>query len=236
MKKILLIISFLIFSYSFSQKLNGKVIYSKEFNKSAPKDTLHEKVNQIKNAVYEMIVKSAKSLEYELKINNNTSSFEIINSLESESLAAKISGGAGFYYTDQYNCLRKVDRFGETFIIKYKADRIKWTLINENKKIGKYLCYKAITKYKKSENSTYYYEIVAWYTSELPVKFGPIGFSNLPGLILELTFNNKATYKMKKVDFTINNIEIKKPVNGKVVTAEEYTKIVKENVDKRLNR
>ena len=75
-------------------------------------------------------------------------------------------------------------------------DKVLWQLDKDTKKIGSYLCHKAVGKYK---NRTY----EAWYTSEIPINDGPYIFKGLPGLILEIydtkTYNTFSMISIKKV-------------------------------------
>jgi len=80
-----------------------------------------------------------------------------------------------------------------------------WTISDETKKIGKYTCYKAITKNFRGRN----YEV--WFTYDIPVPNGPWKFHGLPGLIMEvhddkdlvnITFNSIKEKTDKEVDYT----------------------------------
>jgi GLPGLI family protein len=57
-----------------------------------------------------------------------------------------------------------------------------WKLINESKTIMNLKCLKAETFFRGRK-------YIAWYTEELPVKYGPRNFYGLPGIILELEEN-----------------------------------------------
>ncbi len=71
-----------------------------------------------------------------------------------------------------------------------------WVLQNETKKIDGYTCYKAtVSRVLYTENE---HTVEAWYTPEIPIPFGPIGYGGLPGLILQLT-QRSVTYVTKKV-------------------------------------
>ncbi|MEH0153089.1 GLPGLI family protein [Limibacter armeniacum] len=59
-----------------------------------------------------------------------------------------------------------------------KSDLI-WNITEEMDTIQNYLCYKATTQYGK-------YDIVAWFTPEIPHSDGPHAFWGLPGLIVKL--------------------------------------------------
>ena len=59
------------------------------------------------------------------------------------------------------------------------STNIKWQLQEEYKKVSGYQCQKASTTFRGRN-----YE--AWFTSEIPLSFGPWKFNGLPGLILEI--------------------------------------------------
>ena len=64
-------------------------------------------------------------------------------------------------------------------MVKEEPYHWKWDLYQEKKRIGGFLCQKAMTKFR---GRTY----VAWFTNEIPVPFGPWKFQGLSGLILEV--------------------------------------------------
>ena len=73
---------------------------------------------------------------------------------------------------------------------------IKWNLkYKETKKIGKYSCKKATAVFRGTD-------IVAYYTTEIPVSVGPFKFNGLPGLILEVK-----TLGINKMLWTVKNIQ-----------------------------
>jgi GLPGLI family protein len=75
------------------------------------------------------------------------------------------------------------------FQLKYKGvnrliidslPEINWNIDNKAiKKINGYTCNKAITKFRGRE-----YE--AWFTTQIPINFGPFKFNGLPGLIISI--------------------------------------------------
>jgi GLPGLI family protein len=137
--------------------------------------------------------------------------------------------GDGLFYSnikDSYLLEEKVT-FDKNFLIKH--EKINWTLINEEKKIGNYLCKKATTK-KTVVNSSgeFTTAVIAWYAPSIPLNFGPKNFNGLPGLILELT-DRQMVYKVSKLELNTNNkkYKIKLPKNGKFLTYEEYEKELK---------
>ncbi|WP_291116352.1 GLPGLI family protein [Flavobacterium sp. UBA6135] len=73
--------------------------------------------------------------------------------------------------------------------------------------------------------------VTAWYTPDIPVSQGPESYWGLPGLILEVS-DGKTTILCSKI--VINPKEkasIKAPKKGKVVTQQEYDKIVTEKME-----
>jgi GLPGLI family protein len=65
-------------------------------------------------------------------------------------------------------------------LVKDSLPNFDWDLkSSETKIIGNFLCKKATTDFRGSQ-------IVAWYSEELNIPFGPWKFKDLPGLILEL--------------------------------------------------
>jgi GLPGLI family protein len=69
------------------------------------------------------------------------------------------------------------------------------------------------------------YDFTAWYSPQLPYKFGPAGYGNLPGLIIELQ-GASFTYGVKKIDFygDVENKENEMPKfkKLKLITEEEF--------------
>jgi GLPGLI family protein len=142
------------------------------------------------------------------------------------------------------------DIFGYEFVIKDSLPKIDWQITTETKIIGDYNCVKATYIEPVSKNDLEAYEryqgkinngkttlfqmkkpepqtITAWYTSEIPVSFGPNGVWGLPGLILQLE-NENYIYFCTKVSLKNNEkVKIKIPNSGKVISKKEYEKYEK---------
>ena len=65
----------------------------------------------------------------------------------------------------------------DKFIMKEEFPELDWNILDETKEIGGYTCQKASTTFK---GRTY----EAWFTTEIPMSFGPWKLQGLPGLIL----------------------------------------------------
>ncbi len=73
--------------------------------------------------------------------------------------------------------------------------------------------------------------ITAWYAPEIPVSHGPESYYGLPGLILEINDGKTVILCSKVVLNPKEKVTIKAPTKGKVVSEEEYNKIVLEKME-----
>jgi len=234
-KKLIYIFLFLIIYNSQAQQYKGSVYYQKESMKFSSEE--FKKVNE-KNPDFlskvSLIDKNVKlileDLRFKLTFNKHESIFKADEYLELEK--NKFYGfatgpeGSATYYNNLTNkeYLSQIDVYGEKFLIN--NPKTAWVLANEIKKIGKYQCYKATAVVETmGSKGIIKYDVVAWYAPELSIPFGPLGFSGLPGLIMELEYQ-QTRYYVSKIDLSSKDkIEIKKPTQGKVVTKEEFENI-----------
>ena len=73
--------------------------------------------------------------------------------------------------------------------------------------------------------------VTAWYTPQIPVNQGPGDYWGLPGLILEVN-SGRTTILCTKIEINpTDKTQIKAPSKGKVVTKDEYAKIVKDKMN-----
>lgn len=220
MKRILIIVLFLGFSnLNFCQENINKVQYVyKVKNDFISKDLIEkEKKNGLKDNL-ELINNSIINYQNKMSFNLTFNKFESIFSMnkmlnldfdKQMIFVMAIIKAKDIIYTDLKNriTLKKIKTLGEEFNVKTNLDSVKWELTQEEKTIGGYRCYKAITKsiFKKG------LIIEAWYCPSIPFGFGPKGYGGLPGLILELT-ENRITFFAKEVKMNINekfNFEFK---------------------------
>lgn len=155
------------------------------------------------------------------------------------------------------NSIEEGDIFGKDFLIVEPLEKPDWKLVNETKKIGDYNCFKAQLTVQVTEKQRKDYEeflkkeeikpalfkmeepkdktIIAWYTPEIPVSFGPNNYWGLPGLILEIN-EEEAIILCSKV--TLSNKEkskIKAPNTGDKVTQKKFDEIQKKKTDSMKN-
>jgi GLPGLI family protein len=237
MKKIILLSTLLLFTVlSFSQ--NGKVfvMYKKDIINYYPINNSNPEAQKIMNTIQDGLKTSSNSLRYNLIINNNESLFSLEENLaiETDEKSLKFIVGAGGASGDFYmnlktkEAIRSVELSGEIFNIVSNLDSIKWQLTSESKLIGNYKCYKALTtKVVENNKGIFKHPVEAWYAPEIPFGFGPVGFGGLPGLIIEIQYQNVRFYASTIELNTKKGTKIVKPAKGKEVTKDEYNEISK---------
>lgn len=140
---------------------------------------------------------------FSLQIGNNRSFFVSNKSLEKDSIMqivakkAKNHGGSSFDFRGMsipktkfpYTILQSSDRI-EYFqrvgmpLLVYKENPIRnWKLFDESQVINSINCKKASVNYKGRN-------WIAWYSTEIPLPYGPYKFGGLPGLIVKITDQN----------------------------------------------
>ncbi len=128
------------------------------------------------------------------------------------------------------------ETLGKKFIISDSIRKLNWKLGSDTKSILGYTCRKAVSQRygkrmsmninngvmeKKETNDTT--NIVAWFTTDIPVSAGPEVPGQLPGLILALDMNDgRMTYVATSVSPKVDQASIKEPSKGKKVTPDEF--------------
>lgn len=150
---------------------------------------------QIVKVTYDKITWSptSGSFEVHLYVNDNQSQF-IFNQK-----SKKFNTEEGFtltladnYYVNNYNF--QTQQVEENRILADKTvlyatwqNDIEWEITDEEKMIGEYKVRKAITKSIEIDPEDEYYNgnVIAWFTTDIPIPSGPGRYYGLPGLILE---------------------------------------------------
>lgn len=121
-------------------------------------------------------------------------------------------------------------KYGRQYFVKESIPIMKWKIFkNETKNIGNFKCLKATTSFRGRDYT-------AWFTTEIPVLFGPWKFNGLPGLILEIYDINKNVYwYFKNIKYPSTDVEISNNLlNEKLefqkdfLSLEEYSNKLKE--------
>ncbi len=112
--------------------------------------------------------------------------------------------------------LEQTGLFGKDFLVSDSIAAIKWKVsAGEQKVILGYTCMKAL--YKDSLNN-----IIVFFTPQIPLRFGPDKYGNLPGVILEL---QSAQTHIIATEVTKDMPEIKAPAKGDKMNRKEFDKI-----------
>jgi GLPGLI family protein len=215
----------------------GRVIYQYDIQEENFGE--NEKNQNLVNKFKRNLKENKDKIKYELLFSNGEANYKLIKNLNTEknntlNFVILLTGGTEEVYTNlkEEVSFKKVDFLGDFFIVKSNLKK-EWIFTQETKIIGGYNCFKAILKKKK--NKIKKPDIVAWYSPEIPIGFGPKGYCNLPGLIIELKVG-PIIYFATKIELNPKEeIEVKKVTNGKLVTEEEFDNIVM-RIDKKKER
>lgn len=123
-----------------------------------------------------------------------------------------------------------------SYVVSDSVKKLDWKLAVETKNILTYTARKAIAHREVQrpqitvENGemkrtiiTDTVDVVAWFTTDIPVPVGPELQAQLPGAILELDINKGQTvYKATEVSPKVNVNKIREPKDGKKLTAAEF--------------
>jgi GLPGLI family protein len=230
-KKAFIFFTFILFTFLCQgQQLNGKITYKiNNSNLSINTDTIkNHTVKKLLNKIFTNS-KDTEGITFELVFNKEKSFFKYIEQLEASDLKinlhhilAKTNGK--IFSTHKFS-LNKSSRYD--LLIKDSYSDYKWKLINESKKIGGIICYKATgikTTFKTKKNIYRKSKITAWYAPEINVPFGPSGFGGLPGLILELTDGKLTNFYASKINLKKKK-KVKSPPKIKVIEREKFNEL-----------
>ncbi|WP_428223574.1 GLPGLI family protein [Flavobacterium sp.] len=227
----LMTVFFSVFNVCYAQQ-SGNVQY-----KIFPTGGTFENLDKVKSSslsgYFKGIDDAIKSLIAELNFSDNKAYYNLLPSMNIEDrinkAARSFAGNGEYFYTKTGEYIHKKSLLGEEFCVKHRSDN-DWKLTSESKIISNYICYKATRiRTNNVKGILKKYEVVAWYCPKIPVNFGPIGYGNLPGLILELQEPTK-TYCAFKINLESKKIEIKK-INCAPISEEEFEMRYKKVLD-----
>jgi GLPGLI family protein len=228
-----IIILFSLFSnIVFSQNLEkkGMVIYEITI---AQEEYMKKNANVLKN--YFRAVESSKNIEFTLVYNHKNSHFKVNSNLTSDKFgygyALSYANYMGEIYQDSSSIFTKVNNHIGKFIIK-KPPKQNWIIENEQKIIDGYICYKATNEYVVDNGvGIFRHPVIAWFCPQLPFPFGPNGYGNLPGLILQLQERN-VVYGVKKLVFDFKDEIVFNFKDYKVLNEDEFQHYINNLIDK----
>lgn len=223
-----------------SQEYNALVTYKASLNSEEFYNRLiqNENIDEARKNVQLDLLNAEFPINFLLLIKGSESLF-----IAEQSLEEKVQSGLGMNRTGMvardFNTYYRNIKTGENFYQCYftkdilvQLSEIKWEITKETKKIGEYICYKAIgnTNEKQVYGYGYLEPTIAWFSPEIPIPFGLQNFHGLPGLILELTVNHQdgiVLYEAIKIELnSTDKIKIRKPVGRKMIPEGEYAELI----------
>ena len=118
--------------------------------------------------------------------------------------------------------LEQVQFMTRDFVVASDLEESSWKTTAKKKKVLNYICVGA----EKQVNGD---TITAWFTSEIPVPFGPDGYHGLPGLIMGIEKDGDMLVLASKVELSaLEKLNI--PSNGQKMKRKAFDKTVEEKV------
>src|SRR5690606_17756185 len=113
--------------------------------------------------------------------------------------------------------------WGSEILLQQKLNSTPWTIENSSRTISGFVCFKAVKTFSQKEGGfSREKKIEAWFTPEIPLKFGPKGYGDLPGLIIELTENN-VTFFLKELKYEDDkDLKLERPSKGIKMSKEDF--------------
>jgi GLPGLI family protein len=137
--------------------------------------------------------------------------------------------------------IQQQEFFGRDFLITEETPDVDWKITSERKEIQGYDCIKAEYQNPASEEeqdgpgmvNLRSMDAVAWFAPSIPVSAGPMGYGQLPGLILELDLGDgNMVISASSVELgDISEKDLEKPNKGKKVSREEFEAIAAEKME-----
>ena len=126
--------------------------------------------------------------------------------------------GNQVYYSNNQKKMYSSLFFKNRILVDDGFINIEWKINTETKKIGNFSCIKATTTFR-GRNYT------AWFTTDIPVPYGPWKLNNLPGLILEAYDEDKYVYwYFKNIEFpSMKSQEIESDITKNLNSYINYT-------------
>jgi GLPGLI family protein len=211
----------------YSQNLSGKVTYVISMEPISKKriDSLSKKLSTKKVKMDKWmrdILKNTPDITAYLEFTNSESLYKVEDKMKNDgkisfNINRTFAGGDDRYYknTKTKEYFQENGTLGELMLIEIEPK--KWQITQASKKIGNYLCYKAID----FESTNKKMKPVVWFTPQIPVSFGPKEYNGLPGLVLLVEMSNRTISASQIVLNPKKEIRIEKPIKGKKMTAKE---------------
>lgn len=118
--------------------------------------------------------------------------------------------------------VQQVEFMTRNFIVTETISTPEWKITSNKKKVLDYICVGAEMPIGEEM-------LTAWFTSEIPVAFGPDGYHGLPGLILGVEKDGNMLALATEIDFSnAGNVEV--PSSGQKIDVEAFEGTVNEKI------
>ena len=241
-----------------TQQFEGKAYY---FSKSKMNlGSWGARMSEAQKKQIQNRLKNRLEKTYILSFNKDESVFKEEEKVDAMT-GATDSWGSNFSRGEQYKNVKEnklvqtQEFYGKRFLVKDKLQAIDWKMGSETKKIGQYMCFKAVAMIPTSELTWFDFswsdlqsnnkenkeveltQVEAWYTLQIPLKHGPAEYWGLPGLILEVSAGNTIMLCSQIVLNPKDKVEIEAPDKGKEITKKDYqATIQRKMLEMRNNR
>jgi GLPGLI family protein len=190
------------------------------FGQKALEVSYHVITNFAFNYETTAVLKTNKNKSHYIVLKSNNSPKEITTSAENNNVNIIVpdTDNRPAIYMDfsSNNLFNIVPMFNENNVLIEKIPKIDWEIIDEFKTLNKLNCQKAIGYFR---GRTY----TAWFSSEIPLPFGPWKLNGLPGLILEVKDDkNQVYFGAFKIDFKDANVIENYPKESEAVSLKEF--------------
>lgn len=179
--------------------------------------------------IREMIIQKMQSDKkvYEMAYSDNIYFFSLAGGNADNDI--KTVGQASCYYMDFGSDSLLIQRhiLDKAFLVVDTINHSLWAVSDERKVVNGIECIKATTL-------TGSYSVAAWFSPEVAVPYGPLGYFGLPGLIVELE-TPTYTYTLQDISYPTEKLCFTKPTTGKVVTQKEFDQLEADNMKSRGN-
>lgn len=231
MKKIILILVVVAF-FQIGQAQSGRITYQ---------TTEHFQLDSIVDEsplLADMNIPDQQSLENVLFFYNQKSLYRASDNDKKEEedlddeMFLNIGGEEeGILYIDHSNKTKvhQTNILGRPFTIRDRLNKKAWKITTEKISYLGYECTKAIQEDSLGK-------VVAWFTPQLPMGYGPEQYNGLPGTILMLSADN-GMIQIKATDVALEEVadSVVPPSKGKTVTQAEFDRIYKEKMEELFN-
>lgn len=123
---------------------------------------------------------------------------------------------------DKAEKIEQVEFMTRNFVVAGELEVSSWKITAKKKKVLDYVC--AGAEMQVGDET-----VTAWFTSEIPVAFGPDGYHGLPGLILGIEKNGDMLVLASKVELSIPQ-EFNIPSTGRKMNRSTFEKTVEEKI------